>query len=352
VDKLVSIIVPIYNVEKYIHNCMNSILAQTLESIEIILIDDGSTDRSGEIVNQYADRFQNIKVVHKPNGGLSSARNAGLTVAEGEYIGFVDPDDWIEIDMYEKLYKTAALYNADIVMCEIIRENTATQNQSHMKIPFEYNIYKEDDIKEVILTQIIGPAAWGDDMLGSSCRNLYRREMIELNKLMFDERIRYCEDIVFNTLTFLRAKCVAIERTGLYHYQANPGSLLHSYNKDPGYVDIMLYAYNKLQEIFLKENLGTNLLNSMYQRICSGLNAMIVNTYISNRSKNVIERINKFRNLSNKSILKSVCSLYTLNKDMKQRFLCFCVKNKLSIFLFIYGFAWGKLRLKRQTILK
>lgn len=103
-DDLISVIVPVYNVEKYLHKCINSILNQTYKNLEIILIDDGSTDNSGKICDEYALKDNRIKVIHKENGGLSSARNAGLDICSGDYIGFVDSDDYIAEDMYEYLY--------------------------------------------------------------------------------------------------------------------------------------------------------------------------------------------------------------------------------------------------------
>src|SRR5665647_2657921 len=103
-NPLISIIVPIYKVENYIRNCVDSILNQTYKNLEVILVDDGSTDNCGNICDEYSLKDNRIKTIHKKNGGLSSARNAGLDVAKGEYIGFIDSDDWIEKDMYESLY--------------------------------------------------------------------------------------------------------------------------------------------------------------------------------------------------------------------------------------------------------
>lgn len=112
----VSIVVPIYNVEKYLKNCVDSLLNQTLEDIEIILVDDGSPDKSGEIADEYMRNEKRIKVVHQSNAGLGPARNSGMAVATGEYIGFIDSDDWTQPEMFERLYEAAVLENADIVV--------------------------------------------------------------------------------------------------------------------------------------------------------------------------------------------------------------------------------------------
>lgn len=119
-NKLISIIIPIYNVEKYLERCLESVICQTYRNLEIILINDGSTDNSSKICDKYAKKDHRIIVIHKENGGVSSARNRGIELAKGEYIGFVDSDDYIEPNMYEELYNEAVISDADIVMANYI----------------------------------------------------------------------------------------------------------------------------------------------------------------------------------------------------------------------------------------
>ena len=113
----ISIVVPVYNVEKYLQECIDSIMAQSFTNFELILVDDGSGDRSGEICDIYSQKDARVKVIHKSNGGLSSARNAGIHIAKGEYIGFVDSDDCIEKEMFAELYKAVRKYQSDIAVC-------------------------------------------------------------------------------------------------------------------------------------------------------------------------------------------------------------------------------------------
>lgn len=115
----ISIIVPVYNVEKYLEKCVRSILAQTFTDFELILVDDGSPDSSGAMCDQFAEQDQRVKVIHKENGGLSDARNAGIEIATGEYLGFVDSDDYIADDMYELLYTNIVKEDADLSICGI-----------------------------------------------------------------------------------------------------------------------------------------------------------------------------------------------------------------------------------------
>lgn len=134
----ISIIVPVYNVERYLGKCLDSILIQTFVNFEIIVVNDGSTDLSGSICDEYSKRDQRIIVIHKKNGGLSSARNAGIRVAKGKYIGFVDSDDYIDINMYKTLYKLCENTNSDIGICKFLREgNGQLQSKENDKLILE-----------------------------------------------------------------------------------------------------------------------------------------------------------------------------------------------------------------------
>ena len=121
--KKISVIIPVYNVEKYLYRCVDSVLGQTYYNIEVILIDDGSTDSSPEICDEYQKRDKRVKVIHKKNSGAASSRNIGLSSAKGDYIAFIDSDDYIELDMYENMMKINEEYNCDIVLCDCYKEN-------------------------------------------------------------------------------------------------------------------------------------------------------------------------------------------------------------------------------------
>ena len=129
-EDLISIIIPVYKVEKYIYKCIDSVLNQTYKNLEIILVDDGSPDKCPEICEEYAKKDNRIKIIHKKNGGLSDARNAGLKVATGKYIGFVDSDDYIEKDMYQVLYNNIIKTNSDISIVNLkeVKENEIIEN--------------------------------------------------------------------------------------------------------------------------------------------------------------------------------------------------------------------------------
>ena len=144
---MVTAVVPIYNVEKYLPSCVESILAQTYQNLEIVLVDDGSPDRCGRICDEYAQKDVRIRVIHKENGGLSSARNAGIEACRSEYITFVDSDDFLVADMIEKLLKAAQNEEADIVACRFIRcrEGDTPAAVKIPKLTGAVNSYTQDE---------------------------------------------------------------------------------------------------------------------------------------------------------------------------------------------------------------
>lgn len=170
---LISIVIPVYNVEKYVRRCIESVQKQTYKNLEIILVDDGSTDSSGKICDEYANKDQRIVVIHKKNGGLSDARNKGINIAQGKYIGFVDSDDWISEKMYEILYNNIIKYEADISSCELIRTrnvNEIINNQKYNNEVYTYNLDEYMKIFFKVGTQKCVYYAWN---------KLYKKELIE-----------------------------------------------------------------------------------------------------------------------------------------------------------------------------
>ena len=144
INDLISVIVPVYNVEKYLVQCINSILNQTIKNLEIILVDDGSLDNSGKICDEFSKKDDRIVAIHKENNGLSSARNAGLEIANGNYIGFVDSDDWLDEHMYEILLKLIKENNSDISCCDFFKtaDSNDTMPSCDDEVINSYNIPK------------------------------------------------------------------------------------------------------------------------------------------------------------------------------------------------------------------
>lgn len=207
---VVSIIVPVYNVEPYLEFCVDSLRKQTLKDIEIILVDDGSPDKSGEMCDQLALLDSRISVIHKENGGLSSARNAGIAVAKGDYIGFVDSDDWVEPDMFACLYRMITQYDADIADCEMIE----TAKREFLDVGSADNVQFLDKKATLDVFFRVSNAKLNYCV----CDKLYKRSLLEDTR--FTEGIIF-EDIDFNYRILIKANNMVTTDAVKYYYFEN-----------------------------------------------------------------------------------------------------------------------------------
>lgn len=219
-----SVILPIYNVAPYLEQCIRSVLEQEFSDYELILVDDGSTDQCPEICDGYAMEFSHVKVIHKTNGGLSSARNAGLALARGQYIWFVDSDDWIEPNSLQILYDACRAERPDMVKFNFFR-NGSNEETIMSNVPAGY--YCDESQREQLLERaFLKPgtfhlSAWG---------NLYAAEFVRQNKLVFvSERQIGSEDYLFNLQALSAAKKICVITDSLYHYRLRIGSLTQKY---------------------------------------------------------------------------------------------------------------------------
>ena len=211
----ISIIVPVYNVEKYLNKCVDSILNQTFKEFELILVDDGSPDNSGAICDQYAKKDSRVKVIHKENGGLSSARNAGIEVAQGKYLGFIDSDDYIAEDMYEILYQNIKKYNADISSVELI---SVYNDRFKLKdYSPEIKVLNQEQAMQVVLE--------GTDFYAYAWNKLYNRNLF--NEIRFPKGKTF-EDAFIIMKILKRANKVVISNVEKYFYVKRQNSIMSS----------------------------------------------------------------------------------------------------------------------------
>ena len=215
IDK-VSIIVPVYNIENYIRVCVESILAQTYESFELILVDDGSKDNSGILCDEYAAIDSRVKVIHKENGGVSSARNAGLRQAKGDWIMHVDGDDWIEPDMIESLIEAAKATEADLVFSDFIKYGP---NAGNNQLP-SWNSDKIDSMSRYIA--YVMTTIWG---------SIAKRSLYIDHSLKSPEGISYCEDFHLIVRLCHYAKKIANVHRPFYHYRYRPTSIMSNMSR-------------------------------------------------------------------------------------------------------------------------
>lgn len=212
----VSVIVPVYKAEAYLERCVDSLRGQTLSDIEIILVDDGSPDRSGAMCDAYAAADPRIRVIHQPNGGVSSARNAGLDAATGDYVIHCDPDDWVEPEMYELLYKRAVDTGAELVSCDFIREY---DKESKIENQLPNDLSADNIIYEIIK----------DKIFGSVWNKLILRSKVLESGIRFDSKLKMFEDQCFLCLLLKHISKIEHVSKALYHYDChtNPLSIVN-----------------------------------------------------------------------------------------------------------------------------
>ena len=240
-QKLISVIIPVYNVEKYLEKCLNSVINQTYKNLEIIVIDDGSTDNSGKICDEYAKKDSRIIVIHTENGGVSSARNKGLEVAKGEYIGFVDSDDYIEDNMYEILYRNLVKFDVDISMCNyyIVRNNKKT-----------YHKHNIDDILLIDNKEKFFELLNSNYYKGFLCNKLFKSDIMQKKKL--EEDIYVCEDLLFISQIADISERFCFDNRCFYNYVMRENSAISGKITEKNFS--VLNAYKKVIDIVKKYN--------------------------------------------------------------------------------------------------
>ena len=313
----ISVIVPCYNIESYLPRCIESILAQTYKNLEVILISDGSTDGTDEVIREYAKKDSRIIPIFKENSGVSDTRNRGLDIATGDYIGFVDGDDYIEPEMYETLLKNAIENNADISHC-------GYQMVFPSRVDYYYNTGKKviQDNKKGIRDIIVG-----DYVEPSPCIKIYRKNIV--NNLRMPPDIKINEDVIFNFYAFVNSQKSVYEDLPFYHYILRKGSAATSkinQNKlfDPVRVRKEIFEYSL-------KNLDNEIQSVVYS---SYLNS-IINLYrvVSN------SKLKEYKEDSFilKRQIKEIKGNFMLNKRVKtERFLFFHCTGLLMFTYKIY----------------
>lgn len=281
----ISIIVPIYNTEKYLSKCLNSIIAQTLKEIEIICIDDGSNDNSLTVIQEYARIDKRIKIITQNNQKQGTARNKGIESARGEYIGFVDSDDYIQEDFFEKLYSIAKSYGADISCASIIRKRDNSQ-----KYRLKYNntyVVKDINEKLKICTSISGDYSW------NVWNKIYRKDFLLSNNIYFEENV-YFEDVNFTIKAIHLSNCIVTVPNTYYYYYARFNSIVKGQQNDKKRQDL-LHAYTQLYNYCIENNIRISKTNSYCTQIYLKLfNLIILSSKIKFQDKWIFSSLKLF----------------------------------------------------------
>lgn len=334
----VSIIVPVYNTEKYLFRCLDSIKKQTMNEIEIIIVDDGSAEVCSALCDEIAKEASCIKVIHKKNAGLGFARNSGIEVATGEYIGFVDSDDYIEPQMYETLYNAAEKYNADLVvsgMCFVGGNMFGKEGEYISKSYFDNDtVFENNDSIKKLMLGIVGalPHEPDDSRYGASvCKNLFKRTIIEENNLRFlSERKILSEDTLF-MVDFVRCSKRAVGISGAYYcYCRNGESLSKSYNSER-FEKSMIFL--KELENRIKIEVSEDEYKIYLDRLTQGFGRVLCSQEIMHAQKNkiVFSVLKKrLREICTRKEIADVLKSYPWYKlPFKQAVFAFTMKYKL-----------------------
>ena len=226
---MISVIVPVYKSEKYLNKCVQSILDQQYSDLELLLVDDGSPDNSGRLCDAWAIKDSRVRVIHKQNGGVCSARNAGLDAATGEYIAFLDSDDWIEPEMYSSMMEKIIEFDCDAVLCDCVKDQSGhSELYTH---PIRSGFYDREALKREYFPHLLMMEHVEYPATISNCSLLFRRELMEDVRYLVG--VRYSEDLLFGAEIMYRAQSFYyMKGQAFYHYVMNPNSVTNQFVPD------------------------------------------------------------------------------------------------------------------------
>lgn len=336
-EDLISIIIPVYNAEKYLEKCIDSIIKQTYSSLEIILINDGSSDRSLQICNRYLKYDKRIMVINKKNEGVSIARNKGIEIAKGKWISFIDADDWIEPEMYENMISKSKNEELDVVICNCYI-NKGNNEEKNKFLSSQDRIYNKDDIiifQQKFLCKGIKkykPYVWG---IGAPWCKLYSSKLLKDNNIRFVPGLTRNEDGLFNLYVFEYARKLLYIPQCLYHYRILSNSLSHG--KQLNIIENTERNLNELMKFAKKFNKDEIFINGVYSRIITSTQQYL--QYLFFYDINILEynkRKKELLQLMRKDIYFNACKKFEY-KTMKftEKIYCFCFKHKLIFSLFL-----------------
>ena len=279
----VTFIVPVYNVESYLRRCLDSIIHQTVTDYEVIIVDDGSTDGSGEICNQYVAKDDRFVVHHKENGGVSTARNAGIDMATGDYLFFVDADDWLEPMALEKSLDIINRHHAPDAVCF----GFCHDNESVGAVSFCQEIEGKEYIKQFIceLTNGSAEALKRGVNLYAPWAKLYKRQIIDEHHLRFDKELKVAQDFWLNLCYFFYCENIVVDNTKVYHYFTNENSLVNRLSKERLQEGIRFLNRLEAYQFEQLENNGS-FLNAIHYQLLKTVSAAMNSYFIHPDNKN------------------------------------------------------------------
>lgn len=326
----VSVVVPVYNVEKVLSVCLDSIITQTYKNIEIILIDDGSTDKSKDICDEYAKKQSNVICIHKKNEGLGKARNTGILSAHGDYVIFIDSDDYIEKNMIEEMIKSSDKGNADLITSEFIYNGII----QYSTIP--EGIYRDSEIRDILLVNMMGVSnsKKNDQFNVSACTKMYKLNTIKSNHLeFFSERELIWEDMEFNFSYLQKCKEVVVKNQAYYHYNYNSNSLTHCYDKNR-FVKIMrMYEY--LTERVREEQINYAAMDRLALNFMGNVRTCIKIEVLHSRKNGIYNTLKNIKKICKDRNMRKLIKCVPLEKlSFQQKIFHLGVRYRLAVGLY------------------
>lgn len=260
-EPLISVVVPIYGIERYVGLCIESLIRQTYQNLELILVDDGSPDKCPEICDLYAAKDARIKVIHKENGGLVSARKAGLTLSSGEYVGYVDGDDWVEPGFYEALYTEMRVCGADMVTAGFRRELFDQSVNFHDSLPM--GVYEGERLQWLWENMLSYGEFYRPGITTYVWNKLFKREILMECQMYVDERISIGEDAAVTYPALLKCKKVSVTDNMAYHYRQREDSMLKKTASFEAEAEKLKYLYEYMTAYVQKSDTGMSLQNQV-----------------------------------------------------------------------------------------
>ena len=331
----ISVIVPVYNAEKYLNRCVDSILNQTHTNIELILVNDGSIDNSANICDLYATNDSRVHVVHKQNGGVSTARNTGLEIATGDYITFVDSDDYIEPYMYEKMLDKATKYDCQVVLCDCIKEHGEySEVYSHN---IRTGFYNRKQLENEYFPHLLMMENVEYPATISNCLLLWKSEL-NTSEMRYETGVRYSEDLLFGAkLLYSAESFYYMKNEAYYHYVMNPTSATHTYAPDKWNDYVLLHSriteqFRNCADFDFSYQIDLCLLFFIYNAIGD-----IYSANISNKEK--LSRIKNILNTPSALAMFKRINIFQLGVTVKLKIITFMYKHQLGLNLLInyYG---------------
>lgn len=336
----VSIIVPIYNLEQYLPKCLDSIINQTMGDIEIILVNDGSTDLSGVICEQYKQKDKRIKVIHQQNMGLSGARNTGIENINSKWFTIIDADDWYEPEAISILYNYAESYNSDIFIASFYANKAGSEWKDNFFNVSEFHFNSKDDIV-ILESSCMNPCSIANKNcstnVGVTWARLYKTEFIKKNKLKFIVGLKRMQDAIFNINAFELAKKIDFVDVPVQHYRLWDGSASKKYN--PTFHETALWIADELNKfIKTKEDRETLYLAYNAKIVCLVIEILLLELVHKQSTKNHKEKKIILREICNNKLFQNAIKNVKLNDLTNgQGIAAILLKLKLyDLILFIY----------------